>query len=295
MTADLLFRMIISVNQLSVCGPISDWCEELAQQISDHSFYSSVRPVANMNDESQSHISPNVMSILTNPHSTNVPVQTKDSKILQRTFEWVKLGMMLVLWERFLLDNISWQSMTWIWLDLNMLDHAENRRQDGFKESRKLVQYWKSRLRTTFVNMELKSKLIPWRIMDHNPGLWSAGEWTNTSTNFLKRMGNLFTEKKCSPVRSDRFRQNKRKNQLHHYLHSQRWLYRSIKGGGKTFLPSTSSTKDPCHSVSQRQWPEYNDIEVFIEKQMEQWIGIYCYLCHVAITGTPWDGRMMSG
>ena len=138
MTAELLFRMIISVKQLSVCGPISDWCEELAQQISDHSFYSSGRPVANMNDESESHISPNVMSILTNPHSTNVPVQTKDSKIFQRTFEWEKLGMMLVLWERFLLDNISWQSMTWIWLDLNMLDHAENGRQDGFEESRKI-------------------------------------------------------------------------------------------------------------------------------------------------------------
>ena len=34
--AELLFRTITSVNQLSAYGAISDWCEELAQQISDH-------------------------------------------------------------------------------------------------------------------------------------------------------------------------------------------------------------------------------------------------------------------
>ena len=39
-TAELPFRTIISVNQLSVYGAISDWCEELAQQMSDHSFSS---------------------------------------------------------------------------------------------------------------------------------------------------------------------------------------------------------------------------------------------------------------
>ena len=49
-TAELLFRTIISVNQLSVYGATSAWCEELAQQISDHSFSSAVKPVANMHD-----------------------------------------------------------------------------------------------------------------------------------------------------------------------------------------------------------------------------------------------------
>ena len=32
-TAELLFRIIISVNQLSIYGAVADWCEELAQQI----------------------------------------------------------------------------------------------------------------------------------------------------------------------------------------------------------------------------------------------------------------------
>ena len=43
-TAELLFRIFISVNQLSVYGAAADWCEKLAQQISDHS--SSWNPVA---------------------------------------------------------------------------------------------------------------------------------------------------------------------------------------------------------------------------------------------------------
>ena len=48
-TAELLLRIIISFNQLSVFGPISDWCEELAQQISDLSPSSARRPVAEWN------------------------------------------------------------------------------------------------------------------------------------------------------------------------------------------------------------------------------------------------------
>ena len=74
-TGKLLFRIVISVNQLSVYGAISDRCEELAQQILDHSFSSTERSVANTNEESESRISPNVVSILTDPPSTNVPVQ----------------------------------------------------------------------------------------------------------------------------------------------------------------------------------------------------------------------------
>ena len=46
------FAQIISVNPLGVYGAISDWCQELAQQISDHSFSSTGKPVASMNEES---------------------------------------------------------------------------------------------------------------------------------------------------------------------------------------------------------------------------------------------------
>ena len=57
--AELLFRMIISVNQLSVC-------EEFAQQIPDHSSTGTGNPVAKVNNESASKVASTVVSILTN-------------------------------------------------------------------------------------------------------------------------------------------------------------------------------------------------------------------------------------
>ena len=60
--AELLIRINISVNQLSVHGAITDWCEEPAQQISDHLFSSTERPVAIMNDESESRTSTSCQS-----------------------------------------------------------------------------------------------------------------------------------------------------------------------------------------------------------------------------------------
>ena len=44
-TREVLFRIIISVNQLSVHGAFSDWSEELAQLISDHASSSTTRLV----------------------------------------------------------------------------------------------------------------------------------------------------------------------------------------------------------------------------------------------------------
>ena len=49
--AELLFRTVISVSQLSVYGAMTDWCEELAQHISDHSFAGTEKPVAKMNEQ----------------------------------------------------------------------------------------------------------------------------------------------------------------------------------------------------------------------------------------------------
>ena len=69
------FRTIISVSQLSVHGAISDWCEELDQQISDLSFSWTMKPVAKMNGQLDCRRSPEVLSILTKPFSINVSAQ----------------------------------------------------------------------------------------------------------------------------------------------------------------------------------------------------------------------------
>ena len=52
-----------------------DWCEELAQQISDHSFSSTTKAVANLNEQLDCRLSPEVLSIVTNPPPTNVPAE----------------------------------------------------------------------------------------------------------------------------------------------------------------------------------------------------------------------------
>ena len=74
-TAQLLFRIIMSVNQLIVHGAVSDWCEELAQQISAHSSSSTGKPLTKTNDGSESKVAHTVMSILTSSLLINVPVQ----------------------------------------------------------------------------------------------------------------------------------------------------------------------------------------------------------------------------
>ena len=92
-TAELLFRIIVSVNQLSVYGTVSNWCEDRAQHTSDPHSASTRTPVAELNDESESRVAPNVVPILTNPPMINVPAQGnlvqqhKDSKTCQKTFE----------------------------------------------------------------------------------------------------------------------------------------------------------------------------------------------------------------
>ena len=53
-TVEFLVRIIVSVNQLSIYGTVSDWCEELAQQISDPYSSSTGELVAELNGEAES-------------------------------------------------------------------------------------------------------------------------------------------------------------------------------------------------------------------------------------------------
>ena len=72
-TAELLPRIILSVNQLSVHGAVADWCEEVAQLISDHCSSGTENLVAKVNNESESKVAPIVVSILSKSLLINVP------------------------------------------------------------------------------------------------------------------------------------------------------------------------------------------------------------------------------
>ena len=72
-TAELLFRNIISINQLSIHGPVADdWCQELAQQIAEHSSSGTGNLVAEVNNDSESKVAPAHVPILTKSRMINV-------------------------------------------------------------------------------------------------------------------------------------------------------------------------------------------------------------------------------
>ena len=74
-TVELLFRTIISVNQLSVYGTVLDWCEEFCSADFRSFFFQYGETVAELNEEPESRDSPYVVSILTNPPSSNAALQ----------------------------------------------------------------------------------------------------------------------------------------------------------------------------------------------------------------------------
>ena len=55
-TAELLLRIIVSVNQLSVYGAVADWCQDLAQQIKVLSSPSTGTPFANVDNDPASQV-----------------------------------------------------------------------------------------------------------------------------------------------------------------------------------------------------------------------------------------------
>ena len=73
--AELLFRTIISANQISVNGAIADRCGELAQQISDHAFSTTGKPVAQINEQLECELSPEVVTVITKPLEIDFPAQ----------------------------------------------------------------------------------------------------------------------------------------------------------------------------------------------------------------------------
>ena len=60
---------------------------ELAQQISDHSFSSTEKPVAKRNEQLDCRLSPEVLSVMTKPLAINVPAQGNSFQSHNERFE----------------------------------------------------------------------------------------------------------------------------------------------------------------------------------------------------------------
>ena len=61
-----------AVKQLSIYGAVADWCQELAQQIADHSSSCTRNLVVGVNNDLEPKVAPADLSILTSSPIINV-------------------------------------------------------------------------------------------------------------------------------------------------------------------------------------------------------------------------------
>ena len=165
---------MISVDQFGVYGTVSDWCEELAQQISDPCSTITGKPVAELNDESETRVAPTVASIqpLINaavqgnlvrqrnerfenlPEDVRVSKAGEDAEFLRK----VSRERYFVTIHDIELTGFGYAGSCREKCPLEMME--DRNRKDGYEGIQKMAQYWKSQLRVTCITMELKSKLI---------------------------------------------------------------------------------------------------------------------------------------
>ena len=173
-----------------------------------------------------------------------------------KQFAWLKLAKMLDLWERLLLEKISWQSMIWV-MDLEVLImlrifvtsrwwklHTE--KMDSIKYE--IVQYRDSRSRITCINMEMKSELNPeewWiSILDCDQ------RYEQVRRRTVERGKSIHFEEMVTST--ERPFATKRKGQSNPPLPSFSKMFVPVDQPTEVerHLPSTSSIRDLCHLVS---------------------------------------------
>ena len=81
---EFLYR---SASQLSICGAVANWCDELTQQILGHSFLSKEKSVANVNDQLCHKLEPREMDTLVQTPRTNVQAAGDRLRIHPERFE----------------------------------------------------------------------------------------------------------------------------------------------------------------------------------------------------------------
>ena len=261
-TAQLLFRMLISVNQPSHYG------EELAQQISDHSSSSTGKPVAKMNDESESKVALPVMSILTSSALINVPVQGTLVRQHNERFENLpedirarKAGADAVFCGKVSPGQYFVNSWHLNWQDSDVLVHVENIRllemmkiKAERMESRRYKNWPSEEVKITNymerVGIEIKIDSMQ---KDGSPSWTVISRGINLSFQRRTRTPPRRSGSHCAETRCDR-----------------------TSGTSQTIIIFMFPMETP--SRTRRRWPEYYEIKAFIEKMMEQWKGKDCVI-----------------
>ena len=170
-TVDTIYRITLSVNQLSVYGAVAAICEEFE----DHQDRTG-QPVILVGqsivlDEVQRLLSTMKIPEMTKLFGSNT--FNKLNRFHQKT-DWVNFVRKQDLCVLLKLDNISWPRILVIldnfnqWLVANSPFHETTKllnQKGGSKEIWELDLYWKSRPVLSISSMELKFELSPWTKM----------------------------------------------------------------------------------------------------------------------------------
>ena len=152
-TAELLLRIVVSVNQLGVYGAIPDSCQDLAQQIAAHSPPSTRTPVANVDNDPASlkshqwtyRISPNDQCGSLEPEETWCGNTKRNSKIFQKTFNERKPVMIRWFYMTCSLEDNSGCTSSCREVYASSKRRKIPTEKDILEVRPKLVPYWKSR------------------------------------------------------------------------------------------------------------------------------------------------------
>ena len=196
-TIETVFRTIISVNQLSIHGAVSDLHDEYRACQAR-----TVRPV--LPRQSDPLFDPARLSLTTLTFSIEIPAQQhllqkhkNEWKSFHNKIEWWRFVLMQDSSKQSKSDNTSWQSkltssynLQSQWHVVNILFQEKKQHHNGnvgFKGSPKLDTYWKSQPVICKVNMEWKSELNMWTNTSLTRGSEFLMAWTNWSQTWSTR------------------------------------------------------------------------------------------------------------
>ena len=275
-TSELMLRTIHSVNQLSIFGALSSWCDKLAEKMLGQTSLEVHKCISKVNDQFSKQLNrQEVGSLVQNQSRTEEAAGNCWRDHLQR-FKMLDL------------DEQFWTNYEVIGtMDFDFSQHhAESIHylvlikilwsSFGYKKLQRSEQFLKSRLSVILTNMESKFTLpLHLETTPMFRGSYAearAGMWMSYDT----RIQNLLqkTVKKSIVEICKKFMHNNRlfNRELNAVHLMTTFLY--LKESGKTLLTMSTATNMSCDTMSQNLLENWNVTKIAVtEKQMEQFIG----------------------
>ena len=279
-TIDTIYRIILSVNQLSVYGAVAAVCDEFEghQDTTGEPVILMGQPIVlgEVKAETLLH-NENPMNdqIIWQQYIQQVESLSPENKVSKFCKEAgfmrvVEVGQYFVTKALVILDNFAqWLVANTLFLEMIQLLNQK----DGFKEIWGLDQYWKSRPVFSTSNMELKFEMSPWIKTILILGSEFPMERSNTWTILLKTTQKFLQIHKKSKFHKQaqawlQAGQRQKQNLNREYSLGQQQPYQYVKEDGLTW---SHQNKILPRTISRRKSSIFFDIiRRYSEKRMEQ-------------------------